>query len=118
MAATYVRTHRVFVFHGNEPVEVEAEDRLVLTNSDGGLRVSLLINAEGGARCELEGVAHPRWGAFELRPLSVENCVLRLRAEDSRILIEDVENGCRAAFCGERASIGRLTFRQPDRNGS
>jgi hypothetical protein len=109
LAGDYRRQHRVFVFHGNEPVETEVEDRLSLdATGTGGLRFAFRLIDNNGESCEMEGVAVARSGRFEYR--SPEQCTLQIRKLGNEVLVEDVGDNCRERYCGDRASIGRVAF--------
>lgn len=110
LVGSYSRPHRVFVFHGSEPVEIEVEDRLVLAASDAGLELFLRTHADAGQGCEIEGTALPERNGFALRPQADERCHLRVRREAGTVVIEEVGDTCRARACSGTAAIGRLVF--------
>lgn len=112
LAGDYVRQHRVFVFHGNEPLEADVEDQLTLTAHDtDSLEFELLLAGNGGQTCEMQGLTRATGDHFQYRDTdSSTRCVLSIRHRENQIILEDLGDHCRRAHCGEFVSIGRLAF--------
>ncbi|MCP4201325.1 MAG: hypothetical protein GY769_05250 [bacterium] len=112
LAGDYSRRHRVFVFHGNEPIETEAEDRLTLRAlEEGDLGFMFEITADARQRCAMSGIARARGDAFEYRDRAQGGgCTLQISKLGEEVHIEDIDDSCRGRYCGEGASIGRLAF--------
>lgn len=113
----YEYDHRVWVFHGNEPVEVEVADRLLLTAVDETtLRFRLEHFALDGEECLLEGLAKRRRDHFAYAvPRASASCELRLRPQDESIVVTDVESRCSRMRCGESGAIGQMAFGRVER---
>lgn len=112
LAGDYARSHRVWIFHGNEPVEVEVADRLLLTAANGtSLRFDLELFDVNGQECRLEGLARRRSGFFAyIAPGASDSCELRFQPEEGLIVVTDMESRCSSAHCGGPGAIGRVSF--------
>lgn len=111
-AGDYTRQHRVYVFHGTEPVEIQVEDHLALQAlAQRKLGFAFRITASAGQACEMSGIARVRRNGFEYRDTPRDGaCTLRILKLGEEIALEDVDDSCRARYCGNGASIGRLAF--------
>lgn len=122
----YQRLHTVHYFDGEEWLDLEGEDRLLLRDAGGGkLAFSVETVADNGHSCEMTGVAVSRPDGFEYRETlhllpdeEPVECVLRLKTDSQKVVLEDVDHNCRLYYCGVRAKLNGLEFgRVPPNSG-
>ena len=112
LAGEYSRAHEVFVFHGNEPVQVAVADRLALEATETGrLRFRLHLFAIGGGECDIDGVAVPRRDFFQFETPD-RSCSLRIEFSQAAIVVLDVDSRCSEKYCGGDAAIGSTVFQR------
>jgi hypothetical protein len=116
---TYVHHHAVGVYDSEKDdwVGSAAEDCLRLKQrADGGLDFAFQLIATNAHVCSMGGVAQRSGDAYEYREtieLSKDetlDCVLRLRLQPDRIVLEDAGQVCRRWYCGARAGIDGSEF--------
>lgn len=82
----------------------------VVTQLDGSLKFALWAAGRDDLACRLRGVAQKQGpGVFRYEE-SGSQCVIRISAQDDRLVAEDLGDYCRTLYCPQKASIGVRSF--------
>jgi hypothetical protein len=118
ITGSYANTHEVSIFDGYDWIDSEVTDSLILTEleTDSLQFVFFLIHTNGHT-CSMDGVAAKVDSAYEYIEMFDEDdqsseCKLHIIANDSEIILKDIDNGCRLMYCGMRGYINGITFRR------
>jgi hypothetical protein len=82
----------------------------VVTQLDGTLKFALWAAGRDDLACRVRGVAQKQGpGVFRYEEQSSQ-CVMRIFAQEDRLVAEDFGDYCRALYCPQKASIGVRSF--------
>lgn len=91
-------------------------DRIqILRGPDGETKVVVMLTADKGQVCELEGNAVWANGRFTLTADGLDEtkpCRLVLRLSSSTLTLQDFEGRCREVYCGARGKFDGARFRR------
>ena len=103
LQGNYQYRHRVFVFHGSEPTEIEVVDQLTIRGSDDQLSIDLLLHRVSGETCVAKGPIDWRGDAYVYTVgdgVKRSECVLRLMPVSSAVMLKSSGAGCKKACNG------------------
>ena len=118
ITGSYANTHGVSVFDGYDWVATEVTDSLILIELEyDSLHFELFLIHTNGHTCSMDGIATKIDSAYEYKEIFDDanpssQCKLHIIANDSEIILKDVDNGCRLWYCGMRGYINGITFRR------
>ncbi len=116
VAGDYERVHKVFVFHGNEPVEVEVTDRFEVEAmvEDGSARVQGRWTTLSGATCELTGAAG-KWVGNGYRvqvTTPTGDCHFHVNAAAGGLMLFEFSEFCGALLCEAEGPVEPFVLRR------
>ncbi len=85
----------------------------VLNQLDGNLKFALWAAGRDDQACRVRGVAQKQGPGVYLYQEQSSQCVLRIFAQDDRLVAEDLGDFCRSLHCPQKASIGVRSFPLP-----
>jgi hypothetical protein len=118
ITGSYANTHEVSIFDGYDWIDSEVTDSLILTELEtDSLQFEFFLIHTNGHTCSMDGIAVKVDSAYEYIEMFDEDdqsseCKLHIIANDSEIILKDIDNGCRLMYCGMRGYINGITFRR------
>ncbi len=91
--------------------ENEGDWMEVINQLDGNLKFALWAAGRDDQACRLRGVAQKQGPGVYLYQEQSSQCVLRISAQDERLVAEDLGDYCRSLYCPQKASIGVRSFK-------